>query len=616
MKLAPAESRPISAEIRARTQLAEALRMTSNYPEARTVIDAALALPAGDAEKLERAQALHGSGQIYWNRGDYARAEACFVEAQTVAEVVADKRLLTRVLNSRGIVARHQKNLTQSADFFTKALIAAGDEIDLRLQIQNNLAVLYIDMGRLDDARTQLTANLATHTANNNRRSVANAIINLAIVETNAGNHIAALDYNLRALALRKELGIPRHIASAQVAVAASLIKAARADEALSYLKNAQIAAEKLASHELWANLYTAMSNAHAAREEFREALDFQKKAEKENELVAGEKTAAAVAELRERFDAEKRERELVEMRASQLQKNNELALKESELQRHKLERYAFGVVLILSSITFIAIVGRHRAKVRAERIIFEQTQRAREAAEEANQTKTRLLDLASHDLKAPLVGVMMTADILIEESANQANLIEPARSIRAESERMFKLVQGLLDGSAVEANRLKLTLASLDLNSLVAATISVFQRRAAHKQQRVEFTPAKELPEIEGDYTRLQQVVENLIDNALKFSPAGTTVHIAVSSQMDRVQLAVRDEGPGLTDEDKQKLFQKFSRLSAVPTAGETSTGLGLALARELVELHGGKIWAESKPSEGAVFMVEIPTRSRKAAN
>ncbi|MBI2513009.1 MAG: tetratricopeptide repeat-containing sensor histidine kinase [Opitutae bacterium] len=606
-------------ELRALAQLSESLRRNSNYDEARRVTDTGLALPVGNsaAERLARAALVYESGQIYWNRGDYTAAEPCYLEAQRTAEELHDTSLSIRVLNSRGIVARHQKLFDQSEQHHRAALALAeqNNEADLRLQIRNNLAILLYDQHRFDEARPLLEENLRAHTASNNRRSMANAFINLGSLENTAANPAAALPYFEKALALRLELGVPRHIASARLSVALTLARLGRADEALAQLRLAAPIAEKMGSHELFGNLYSAFSEAHAAHGDFREALDYQRRADKENDIVAGEKTATTIAELRERFDAEKRSRLIAELHAAQQKKDAELVAKETELRRTRAERIGLASLLILGLTTAIAIISRQRAVARAERRIHEETRRARDAAEQATALKSKLLDLASHDLKAPLVGTMMTAETIAEESADRPAIAERAQALHAESQRMLGLVQDLLDSSAAESGRLELDRAPLDLAALAADVAAAFADRAARKNQRIEVVAAAgDAPAlIDGDAARLRQVVENLLSNALKFSPAGTTTHLTVCRGANGVvRLEVRDEGPGLTPEDRAGLFLRFRRLSAAPTGGESSTGLGLALARDLVVAHGGKLDVESTPGHGATFSAEFPAAAQ----
>lgn len=605
-------------ELRARTQLSESLRRNSRYDEAEQVLLAGLAVPLGEspAEQIARAQLVYEHGQLRWNRGDYVGAEAYYLEAQHAAEQHDVPLLLIRALNSRGIVARHQKLWEPSEQHFRTALALAEEHqaADQRLQIRNNLAILLYDCGRFDEARPLLLENLRTHTAAGNRRSMANALINLGALENTAKNYAAALLFFEQALALRLELGVPRHIASARLSVASTLARLGRGEEALVQLRAAAPLAEKVGSHELFGNLYRAFSEAYAATGDYRAALEYQRKAQGEDDIVSGENTAKTIAELRERFDAEKRQRQIAELKAAQQKQDAELATKEAELRRTRIERIGLAGLLVFGLTAAVAIISRQRAVTRAERRILEETRRARDAAEEAAALQARLLDLASHDLKTPLVGTMMTAETIAEESADRPDIAARAHALREESRRMLGLVQDLLDGSATESHRLQLAREPVDLATLAADTVAVFADRAARKNQRLELIPsdASGATRIEGDPARLRQVLENLVSNALKFSPPGTTTRLQLSRpDAATVRLAVRDEGPGLTPEDRAGLFQRFRRLSAVPTGGEPSTGLGLALARDLVIAHGGRLEVDSTPGQGATFSIEFPARS-----
>lgn len=604
-------------ELLARVQLSESLRRNSNYDEARRVTDAGLALSIEDSatDRLIHAQLVFESGQIYWNRGDYTSAETCYLEVQRAAEELHDTTLLIRVLNSRGIVARQQKFYAQAEQHHRTALALAeqNNEADLRLQIRNNLAILLYDQHRFDEARPLLEENLRVHTAAGNRRSMANALINLGALENTAKNPAAALPFFEKALALRLELGVPRHIASARLSVATTLARLGRGEEALAQLRLAAPLAEKVGSHELFGNLYSAFSEAYAATGDYRAALEYQRKAQNENDTVAGENTAKTIAELRERFEAEKRSRQIAELHAAQQKKDAELVAKEAELRRTRAERISLAGLLVLGLTAATAIISRQRTLTRAERRILEETRRARDAAEEAAALKSQLLELASHDLKAPLVGTMMTAELIAEESIDRPTIRERANALHAESQRMLGLVQDLLDSSAAESGRLALQREPLNLAALAADVAETFADRAARKSQRIEVVAddGSGAALIDGDAARVRQVLENLVSNALKFSPASTTTRLAVRrTASSTIRLEVRDEGPGLTAEDRAGLFQRFRRLSATPTGGEPSTGLGLAVARDLVIALGGRLDVESEPGKGATFFVEFPAK------
>jgi signal transduction histidine kinase len=112
----------------------------------------------------------------------------------------------------------------------------------------------------------------------------------------------------------------------------------------------------------------------------------------------------------------------------------------------------------------------------------------------------------------------------------------------------------------------------------------------------------------VNADEGRLRDAIDNLVSNAVKFSPRGSTVRVAVQRRFDVVRCQVSDQGPGLTEEDQKQLFQRFHRLTARPTAGESSTGFGLWIVKQIVDLHGGRVWAESTSGSGSSFVLELP--------
>jgi signal transduction histidine kinase len=131
----------------------------------------------------------------------------------------------------------------------------------------------------------------------------------------------------------------------------------------------------------------------------------------------------------------------------------------------------------------------------------------------------------------------------------------------------------------------------------------------AERKQQRLVVEPAPAgVCLVTVDVGRMQACIENLVTNALKFSPAGSTITIRVGAHADRARVCVQDQGPGLTPEDRIRLFGRFQKLSARPTAGEPSSGLGLSIVKQIVELHGGQVVAETAVKGGSVFCIDLP--------
>ncbi|MGE5364115.1 MAG: two-component regulator propeller domain-containing protein [Bacteroidota bacterium] len=222
-----------------------------------------------------------------------------------------------------------------------------------------------------------------------------------------------------------------------------------------------------------------------------------------------------------------------------------------------------------------------------------------------ANELKSDLLSIAAHDLKNPLQAIIGFSRMIKEEMGNP-NISHMGNIIYNSSLRMLNLITELLDSVAVESTKLVLKTADISLVQLTDKVIAENRHRAGQKRQNIVFTRDRDYL-VSADEKWFGEALDNLISNAVKYSPAGKTIYVDICGDEEFVRICVKDEGPGLTDEDKRLLFGKFQRLSAKPTAGESSTGLGLSIVKEIISLHGGRIWAESMYGAGTSFIVEM---------
>lgn len=230
------------------------------------------------------------------------------------------------------------------------------------------------------------------------------------------------------------------------------------------------------------------------------------------------------------------------------------------------------------------------------------------------NEQKNQFLGIAAHDLRNPLEVILTYSEFLLEDTAavlgpEQTDLIH---TIRSSSEFMLRLVEDLLDVTRIEAGRLELDLAPADLPALVAANVGRNRVLAAKKGIEISLQSQGEIPRMKLDGSKIEQVLDNLIGNAVKFSPPGSPVDVRLArdgdGDGDRVILSVHDRGPGISAEVLGKLFEPFSRAHVRGTSGEKGAGLGLAIVKRIVSGHGGEIRVQSEPGKGATFQVCLP--------
>jgi ligand-binding sensor domain-containing protein/signal transduction histidine kinase len=245
-------------------------------------------------------------------------------------------------------------------------------------------------------------------------------------------------------------------------------------------------------------------------------------------------------------------------------------------------------------------------ARQEAERARSE-AERQKEVALAADHLKGEMLSIAAHDLKTPLQSMIGYGDLLAAEGASKAAVEYAGYSTRS-AQRMLDIVNRLLQSDSMERGGLPVLRQAVNVGDLALAIAGSLQPHAEAKKQRIHASAAPSCL-VEGDEEWLRQVLENLVGNAIKYSPPRCSIWVDVKKANGTVRLEVRDEGPGLTEDDKARLFGRFQRGSARPTGGESATGLGLSIVKQLVELHSGQVWAESGGrGEGARFVVELP--------
>lgn len=229
------------------------------------------------------------------------------------------------------------------------------------------------------------------------------------------------------------------------------------------------------------------------------------------------------------------------------------------------------------------------------------------EELKKANTLKSKLLEIAAHDLKTPLQKIMGCAQFLQDEVKEDPASEKKLNAICKSTDNMIKLINKLLKSLSIESGKLKIKKSIVDLEKLAESVIEANKPYLNKKNQKIFFS-AEGKCIVTADIMLLQEVFENLLSNAIKFSFPGQSIWVNISQHGSIVSLKVRDEGPGLNKDDKEKLFNRFQKLSAKPTGGESSTGLGLAITKDLVELFNGKIRVESEPDLGSTFIVDFP--------
>ncbi len=226
----------------------------------------------------------------------------------------------------------------------------------------------------------------------------------------------------------------------------------------------------------------------------------------------------------------------------------------------------------------------------------------------EADDLKETLLAVISHELKTPVSIIKGYAGTLAREDADwdRATLREGLAVIEEEADKLNTLITNFLEASRLQTGNLKLRITEVYLPDMARSAVESLKATTDRHRFELHFPP--DFPVIPGDYERLNQVLTNLISNAIKYSPDGGTIRVGGKVLRKTVHLYVADEGIGIPPAEHERIFDRFHRVDNGLTRKAPGTGLGLFLVRAVVEAHGGSVWVESKPGEGSTFWVELP--------
>lgn len=585
-------ARIIAVQARCRYVLAE-------YPVAEQLAQEALLLYEEAGDEAGIANVVETLGLIQWNAGVQARALENLFRCLTLYRRLGCRASEARVLNVIGLVYNRLGDFGNTLEYLLQALPIFRELGDRTAEYHciGNMGIVYAEHGDYETALEHYRTCLAYEQSIGNTRGECKAYNNIGVTHSLMGDYTGALNYLLRGLALLRKIDDKNGIGMALCNLAEAYTALEDYRQAYAYATESLAIRESIGDRVGMAgsllslgDLLTQLEDYNQAHTYLLRALEYTQELEaKVWQYNAHEKlyilyrrtgdTARALEHL-EQFHAI---RQLVHNADNSRRLASLRTLHQVEAAKQEAERYRL-----------------HNAELTG---INEQLQTL-------NREKNEMMGIVAHDLKNPLAGILLLARTLHEEAdhISAGEIREFTSDMEMTVSRMFDLITNLLDINRIETQGVAVQRTECDLSDIIRATVRNHQSHAATKSITIACnTRAPHLP-AHTDERVLGQIIDNILSNAIKFSFPDSTVHVSLEKSGTQARIVIRDEGPGLTPEDKQKLFQKFARLSARPTGNEHSTGLGLSIVKKLVEALDGTVRCESEPGEGTAFIVMIP--------
>lgn len=654
--------------------LAEAYQYTST-DSSLLYASQALALSEKLGKPLERAWALYYTAYARYNQGKYDITLETLLEALPLFEKAEQRGGVAHTLNDIGNIYKRQGQFDKALEYYRRGLAtfqAANDNEGIVLELCNIGATYRLD-GKLEESLNFSVQGwrFADSIGYNYGRTFAGANIGLSYLQK--GDYRQAEEYCRKALEIAVSERNEKYVSQMNYTLGIIAAHQQRFAQALDYAERGRAVAEQGKFAERIKESYKAFVEIYTLQGNYREALRYQQQFSAYHDSLFSAEVRNNITELQTKVATEKKDKEILLLQKDRdfaaLLRNSLIAgllltvmLLGLAISRYAIKRKAARDYAVLNNNLAMAngqlgSANAQLADANAEisRQLEIQADQAREI-EIANVTlqelnlrlerqnadlialnteKNEFLGIAAHDLKNPLNGIRGLAELLL----NYGKDLPPEEhhkileSVINSSERMFELIKNLLDINTIEEGGLKLTPVAFDVTPLADSAVDSYSIRAQDKGISLHFSGIDHAV-IRADEQAMAQILDNLISNAVKYSPHQKHIYVSISKHqvpinlnnysndidmqsltaeertaliVNTIRIAVRDEGPGLSKQDMQKLFGKFARLSAQPTGGEHSTGLGLSIVKRMVEAMNGKVWCESEQGNGATFIVEF---------
>jgi signal transduction histidine kinase len=277
------------------------------------------------------------------------------------------------------------------------------------------------------------------------------------------------------------------------------------------------------------------------------------------------------------------------------------------------LRAYDTRARFTLDDARLLSLFGDQAVSALTNAEAFERQRAAMEQLERVNRAKSEFVSIVSHEFRTPLTGIQGFSEMMKDEDLSVAEMKEYAGDINKDAQRLNRMITEMLDLDRMEAGRMTLHREPADLNAIVSEAADRVRPNAPAHPISLKLDIA--LPALSADRDKLTQVVANLLSNAVKYSPTGGEIVVVTSQDGTSVLLTVRDHGMGIPADRLESIWERYSRIETDKTRGIQGTGLGLPIVRQIVTMHGGKVWAESEAGRGSTFHVVLPLAASEQA-
>lgn len=561
-------------------------------------------------------------GAMYMNVGDFYKSLSYELKAEKYDQMLNQKIELAKVLGNIGLLEYYMHDKNKAIQYLKESSEYADDNNEIQAQLDNNLGVIYREKGNEDQALMYQLNAKKLREQQHDSVGLAYSYFNIANIYLDKKNIAKALEYHKKAIALRKKLKLKKDLAYSYYELGLIYLKKKDYRKSKKYASMSYQIALSLQNLVNEQRSLELLADIYAEQNDFKTAYAYRKKYEVVNDSLFNKQKEKKFNNALKEYDINKKSQEI-----KLLQKNQELQqakIRKDWVYNEALAGGSFALLLLV-----ILVLNQYRIKIKSEHKLkkknielenaYKHIQESELLLKEHNDKLAKLNDeknefvhIVAHDLRNPLVGISGMVKIMNDVEAyfakySKEDIKTHTQLILNSTDQMQSLVKSLLDVNRIESGKPIDLTESVDISDVIASVAESQSKMAADKNIQIELDVEDNIV-IQGNEGSFRQIFDNLLSNALKYSPLNSKVWIESSVGNSKATIFFRDSGPGITEKDQEQLFKKFTKLSSKPTNNETSTGLGLYITKKLVNSMSGSVYYNPEYTYGSEFVVEFP--------
>jgi two-component system sensor histidine kinase VicK len=569
------------------------------------------------------AEGNYAKGDSYFDLKQYNDAYQCYFQGYEVAKNYLQQASLADYTYRMGMIMFDQEHYKLAAEYFKESYRQSHSlqedfvQFYRRQELLDNIAISYRHNGDLDSAVKYFDRALVYIDTNKKKFGSRPYLLEIAkgVIEGNKAEVLILRGQNAQARELLKRSidvnlhkgGDNRDAEYTEIKLADLYLISNKKDSLINLLQNLRHQLDTVHNEEVEADWNRLMGTYYYGKKDLEKAIVYTR-----NYNVLKDSVIKRLSALKETD---------VNQQLANLEKQDEIA---SLSNNNKLQRLYLNVALVcgilLVIIMFLVWRTWRRSKfdmavvIMLNKQVNEQKTNLEKALDElkySSQEKDRILRAVAHDLRNPLGGIASLSGVMVDESEHDKDMQMQLALIKDTATDSLELINEILEATKNTSEDLKKQ--RVDVNAMLNNSVELLRFKAAEKHQQILLEGLDKSFDITINREKIWRVLSNLISNAIKFSPVDSAIRVKALQKKDHIVVSVIDQGIGIPDNMKEKVFNMFTDAKRPGTIGEKSFGLGLSISKQIIEKHGGKIWFDSEVNKGTTFYISLPTTGKK---